>query len=72
MLLFGIGKGMYSVIKEYIDEGKLSMFELLQKEVLEGFVFLLKLLGFGGKKIVKLYKEFGVYDVEFLKEVCEQ
>ncbi len=33
MSLSGIGKGTYSVIKEYIDEGKSSTLESLQKEV---------------------------------------
>ncbi len=72
MSLSGIGKGTYSVIKEYIDEGKSSTLESLQKEVPEGLVPLLKLPGLGGKKIAKLYKELGVHDAESLKEACEQ
>lgn len=72
MSLSGIGKGTYSVIKEYIDEGKSSTLESLQKEVPEGLVPLLKLPGPGGKKIAKLYKELGVHDAESLKEACEQ
>lgn len=72
MSLSGIGKGTYSVIKEYIDEGTSGTLEKLKEEVPEGLVPLLKIPGLGGKKIAKLYKELGIHDADSLKEACEQ
>lgn len=72
MSLSGIGKGTYSVIREYMQEGVSGTLLQLQKEVPEGLVPLLKLPGLGGKKIAKLYQELGVHDAESLKEACEQ
>ncbi|MDQ0245845.1 DNA polymerase (family 10) [Bacillus fengqiuensis] len=66
----GIGKGTAAVIEEYIQTGKSSVLEDLQREVPAGLIPLLKLPGLGGKKIAKLYKELQVEDIESLKEAC--
>ncbi|RLQ98000.1 DNA polymerase/3'-5' exonuclease PolX [Falsibacillus albus] len=70
--LNGIGKGTAAVIEEYIESGRSSVLEELQKEVPKGLIPLMQLPGLGGKKIAKLYHELDVVDIETLKAVCEE
>lgn len=67
----GIGKGTGAVITEYIQEGKSTELEILQKETPQGLIPLLELPGLGGKKLSRLYKELNVVDAASLKLVCE-
>jgi DNA polymerase (family X) len=66
----GIGKGTSSVIIEFVETGRSTVLEELQKEMPEGLFPLLKIPGLGGKKIAKLYKELGIVDVASLKAAC--
>lgn len=68
----GIGKGTYTIIREYMESGTSSTLDELKKEVPEGLLPLLKLPGLGGKKIAKLYKDLGVRNAEDLKAACEE
>lgn len=67
----GIGKGTGAVILEYIQEGKSTELQNLQKETPPGLIPLLDLPGLGGKKLSRLYKELNVVDADSLKLVCE-
>jgi len=67
----GIGKGTSGVIIEYIQQGKSTTLEELQKEVPQGLIPLLNVPGLGGKKLAKLYQELGVNDSKSLKEAIE-
>lgn len=70
--LKGIGKGVGEVIDEYRQSGQSSALEVLQKEVPEGLIPLLKIQGLGSKKIAKLYKELNIDSKEALQVACEQ
>lgn len=67
-----IGKGTASIINEYIETNKTTVFEQLQKEVPEGLIDLLQIQGLGGKKIATLHKELGIENLADLKHACEQ
>jgi DNA polymerase (family 10) len=66
----GIGKGTAAVIVEFIQTGRSTVLEELQKEIPAGLFLLLKIPGLGGKKIAKLYKELGIVDIASLKAAC--
>ncbi|WP_044894555.1 DNA polymerase/3'-5' exonuclease PolX [Bacillus alveayuensis] len=66
----GIGKGTSAVIVEFIQTGRSTVLEELQKEIPAGLFPLLKIPGLGGKKIAKLYKELGIVDIASLKAAC--
>jgi DNA polymerase (family 10) len=66
----GIGKGTSAVIHEFLETGKSTVLEELQREIPSSLFSLLKIPGLGGKKIAKLYQELGIVDVESLKTAC--
>jgi len=68
----GIGKGLQSVIYEYVEEGKSSIYEEQKKTVPEGIFELLKIRGLGPKKIKILYSELGISNVGELEYACNE
>src|SRR5699024_7137459 len=55
----GIGKGTKELIDSFLETGTSELLTTLQEEVPSGLIPLLKLPGFGGKRIALLYKERG-------------
>ncbi len=72
MELPGIGKGIAGSIKEYIETGKLSKYEMLKKKYPLDLANLTKIQGMGAKKAFKLYQNLKIKDVNGLKKALEQ
>ncbi len=68
----GIGKGLQSVIYEYVNTGKSLLYEELKKSVPEGFKELLKVRGLGSKKIKILFDELGISNLGELEYACKE
>ena len=71
MELPGIGKGISSSIKEYIDTGRMEKFEKLKKRYPVDFKTLTKIQGLGAKKVFKLYTNLRVRNLDDLKRAAE-
>ncbi|QDU62894.1 DNA polymerase/3'-5' exonuclease PolX [Planctomycetes bacterium Pan216] len=63
----GIGKTMVEKVEELVETGSLKFLEKLRGEVPSGLVEMLRINGFGPKRIHQAYKELGVDSVEKLK-----
>ena len=68
----GIGKSIYSIIKEIIDTGSSSLLEKLKEEIPEGVQELLNLKGLGAKRIKILYNELGITSIGELEYACKE
>ncbi len=68
----GIGKGLQSVIYEFVNTGKSLLHEELKKSVPEGISDLLKIRGLGPKKIKILYSELGISNIGELEYACKE
>jgi DNA polymerase (family 10) len=68
----GVGKGIASRIKEYLETGKLIYLEELKREFPKGMEELIKIEGIGPKTALKLIKELKINTVEELEEVIKQ
>ena len=68
----GIGEALAKKIKELVETGKLEYFEKLKKEMPEGLLLMLDILGLGPKKVASLYNNLGIETIEQLREACEQ
>jgi len=66
----GIGQALAKKIKELIETGKLEYFEKLKKEVPEGLLVMLDILGLGPKKVASLYNNLGIETIEQLRTAC--
>lgn len=56
----GIGEGIASKIREYVQTGKIQKYEQLKKEVPHDLIELLKIPGIGPETLKKLHSELGV------------
>ncbi len=68
----GIGAGIASKIKEFLSAGKVKEFELLLKKIPGGVEEMMHVPGLGPKKVMKLYKKFGIKSLEGLKKTAKQ
>ncbi len=68
----GIGKGASSKITEIIQTGKLGALEELKAKTPIGIQDMLRLKGFGPKKIKQLWKELGIESVGELWYACNE
>jgi len=68
----GIGQALAKKIKELIETGKLEYeyFENLKKEIPEGLLVMLDILGLGPKKVASLYNNLGIETIEQLRTAC--
>jgi len=67
----GIGKGLESVIYEFMEKGYSELYEQLKKQVPEGIEELLKIRGLGVKKIKLLNRELDIKNISDLKYACK-
>ena len=72
MELPGVGKGISSSIKEYIETGRMEKFEKLKKRYPVDFKTLTKIQGLGAKKVFKLYINLRVRNLDDLKHAVEK
>lgn len=70
--LKGIGKGASSKITEILQTGKLGALEELKAKTPPGIQDMLRLKGFGPKKIKQLWKELGIESVGELWYACNE
>jgi len=68
----GIGKGIYSVIKEYFESGKSTEFELILEKVPITILDIFEVRGLGAKKIKLLYDDLGIKSISELEEACKE
>ncbi len=68
----GVGEGLAAKIKEYVETGKMKKHEELKKKYPIDFKSLTSIQGLGAKRILKLYKELGVKNMDDLKRVVAQ
>lgn len=66
----GIGEALAKKIKELVETGKLEYFERLKKEIPEGLLVMLDILGLGPKKVASLYNNLGIKTIEQLRTAC--
>jgi DNA polymerase (family 10) len=66
----GVGEALAKKIKEIVETGRLEYFERLKKEVPEGLLKLLDILGLGPKKVSALYNNLGITTIKDLRKAC--
>lgn len=64
----GIGEGIAKKIKEFLETGKISKAEEIFSKIPEGILDLMQIPNLGPKTLALLNKEFGVRDLETLKQ----
>jgi len=67
----GLGQTMIEKIDEMLSTGKLSFYEKLKAEIPPGLVDMLRLSGFGPKRIKQVHTDLGIDTIESLKAACE-
>ncbi|WP_010244223.1 DNA polymerase/3'-5' exonuclease PolX [Acetivibrio cellulolyticus] len=68
----GIGNALTQKITELVTTGKLEYYENLKKSIPHGLVEMLKIPGFGPKKVAAVYKQLGITTIGELKYACEE
>lgn len=66
----GLGAAMIEKIGELVRTGKLEFHENLKKEVPHGLVEMLRIQGFGPKRIKHAYEELGIDTIDKLRAAC--
>ena len=67
----GVGESIASKIKEILDTGRLQYLDDLKDEFPENFQKLLNIQGLGPKRIMKLYEELNIKNLEDLESAIE-
>ncbi len=68
----GIGKGIYSVISEFVENGTSTEYEKYQNQIPAGIFDLFRIKGLGAGKIRKLYTELEISTIEDLEKACSE
>lgn len=68
----GIGESLAKKIREIVETDGLEYFEKLKKEMPEGVIDLLEILGLGPKKVSALYRNLSISNISDLKEACNK
>ena len=68
----GIGKGASTKIMEILSTGKLAALEELKAKTPDGIIEMLRIKGFGPKKIRQLWKELGIQSAGELWYACNE
>ncbi len=66
----GIGDAIAKKIRELVETGKLEYLEKLKKEIPEGLLKMLDILGLGPKKVAAIYNKLGIKTIEELRQAC--
>jgi DNA polymerase (family X) len=72
MELPGVGKGIASLIREYVETGRMAKYDELKKIYPVDFANLTKIEGIGSKKAFKLYLMLKIKDIAGLKKAIEK
>lgn len=68
----GIGTALTQKITELVTTGELKYYEKLKESVPRGLVEMLRIPGFGPKKVASVYKNLGITTIGELKYACEE
>ncbi len=68
----GIGKGIATLISEYVLTGRSSVMEELQKSLPKGLLELTTIPGLGPKKALHLIEELGIESIAELEYACRE
>ncbi|GKX29851.1 DNA polymerase/3'-5' exonuclease PolX [Vallitalea longa] len=68
----GFGKALTSKITELVTTGELQYYNRLKESIPQGLIKMLRIPGLGPKKIMTIYKNFGISTMEELREACEK
>jgi len=71
LALPGVGKTIAERIKEYVATGRMEKYDELKRKYPIDFANLTRIQGLGAKKILKLYKELGVKNIDDLRKAVE-
>lgn len=66
----GIGSALNQKITELVTTGKLDYYIKLKESIPAGLVEMLKIPGFGPKKVAAVYKKLGISTIDQLKAAC--
>ena len=66
----GIGLAISKKVQELVETGKLEYFEELKKEIPEGLLVMLDILGLGPKKVASLYQNLDIKTIDELRKAC--
>ncbi|HAX18498.1 MAG TPA: hypothetical protein DCY00_07915 [Actinobacteria bacterium] len=64
----GIDDYAYRLVKEYFEQGKISIFEEIKEKYSEELVKIIRLSGIGAKRVFDIYSRIGIVNYEELKE----
>lgn len=67
----GIGKSIAEDIYAYAETGTMPVLEAFQEKVPSGLIKWTEISGLGPKNILKIHKEFGITEVEELKQLID-
>ncbi|MCK4278449.1 MAG: DNA polymerase/3'-5' exonuclease PolX [Desulfurellaceae bacterium] len=67
----GVGKDLATYIEEYIEKGKIVLYEQLKQEVSEELINLSNIRGLGPKTLRKLYNAYNIGNLQDLKELIK-
>ncbi len=67
----GVGKGIALAIAELLETGEVAEFDELTEQVPDGVVAMLDVPDLGPKKVVRVWQELGITDVDQLREAAE-
>ncbi len=68
----GIGTALTQKITELVTTGRLEYYEKLKETIPQGLIDMLKIPGFGPKKVTQVYKKLGITTLGELKYACEE
>lgn len=68
----GIGTALTQKITELVTTGRLEYYEKLKETIPQGLIDMLKIPGFGPKKVAQVYKRLGITTLGELKYACEE
>lgn len=69
--LNGIGESIAEKIIEYLETGRIKVYDQLKKEVPEGLLEIMDIAGFGPATVKLLHRQFGIVNREELADVIE-
>lgn len=68
----GIGRDLAGKIKEYIETGRISLYEELKNKIPSGLLNVMKIPGIGAKTVWFLYEKLDIKNIEELEEALNE
>lgn len=68
----GIGKSLQAIIREFVQTGKISMYDELRAKIPPGLIEMAKINGLGAKKIRAIHLNLGISTIGELEYACKE